>query len=70
MTIILRLFKASEPARQIDSRTLEAGELSIGRDAGQDWVLDDPGRLISRAHLSDRPARATASPSPTPAPTA
>ena len=51
MTVTLRLFKASEPARQIDSRTLDSGELRVGRDAGQDWPIDDPGRLISRAHL-------------------
>ena len=51
VTIILRLFDARDPGRQLDSRVLSDGELRIGRDAGQDWSLDDPGRLLSRAHL-------------------
>jgi predicted component of type VI protein secretion system len=49
--ITLRLFNAREPGQQLDARTLESGEISIGRDRSQDWVLDDPGRLLSRSHL-------------------
>ena len=49
--ITLRLFNVREPARQVEARALESGEISIGRDRSQDWVLDDPGRLLSRSHL-------------------
>jgi type VI secretion system protein len=31
-------------------RTLTAGTLSIGRGAGNDWVLPDPARVLSKIH--------------------
>jgi type VI secretion system protein len=32
------------------SQTLTTGSLSIGRSAGNDWVLPDPERLVSKTH--------------------
>lgn len=32
------------------SRVVTSGRLSIGRAAGNDWVLPDPGRVISKRH--------------------
>ncbi len=33
-----------------EARTLAGGTLSIGRAAGNDWVLDDPDRHLSKTH--------------------
>ncbi|HET9019813.1 MAG TPA: type VI secretion system-associated FHA domain protein TagH [Acetobacteraceae bacterium] len=33
-----------------ETRTLSRGTLSIGRAAGNDWVLADPDRLLSKTH--------------------
>lgn len=33
-----------------ETRTLGRGTLSIGRAAGNDWVLPDPERLLSKTH--------------------
>ena len=33
-----------------ESRTLSQGTLSIGRAPGNDWVLDDPDRQLSKTH--------------------
>jgi predicted component of type VI protein secretion system len=46
----LRLFHQSDPSRQIESRLIEGGELTVGRDPGVGWKVDDPDRAISRSH--------------------
>jgi len=33
-----------------ETRTLAEGTLSIGRGPSNDWVLDDPERLLSKTH--------------------
>lgn len=48
--ILLRLFRQENPSAQIDSRVLGEGELKIGRDPGVGWAIDDPDRMLSRAH--------------------
>jgi len=47
----LRLFARDDPSRQLESRVLDEGEVSIGRGAQADWAVDDPGRALSRLHL-------------------
>lgn len=49
MPLILTLSGARGAADQA-SRTLDRGTLSIGRAAGNDWVLPDPERLLSKTH--------------------
>jgi predicted component of type VI protein secretion system len=49
-TITLRLFRQSDPARQIDERQLDAGQLIIGRGAEAGWRLEDAENLLSRSH--------------------
>ena len=39
-----------EGAGARETRTLARGTLSIGRAAGNDWVLPDPERLLSKTH--------------------
>jgi type VI secretion system protein len=39
-----------EGAGQRETRTLARGTLSVGRAAGNDWVLPDPDRLLSKTH--------------------
>ena len=51
-SITLRLFHRSDPACQIDERTLDGGELVIGRDGDVDWPLQDSARKLSRRHCS------------------
>ena len=34
------------------TRSLEAGRLRIGRDGDNDWVIEDPERLVSRHHCT------------------
>lgn len=50
--ITLRLYRHSDPSRQIDERRLEDGELLIGRGGEAGWSLEDPSRLLSRRHCS------------------
>jgi predicted component of type VI protein secretion system len=50
--IRLRLFRQSDPARQVDERQLETGQLTIGRGAEADWRLEDAENLLSRSHCS------------------
>jgi predicted component of type VI protein secretion system len=50
--ITLRLFRLSDPARQIDERQFETGQLTIGRGAEADWRLEDARQLLSRSHCS------------------
>jgi type VI secretion system FHA domain protein len=46
MPLILKLAGASDR----DARTLKHGTLSIGRNPGNDWVLPDPERQLSKTH--------------------
>lgn len=48
--ITLRLFHSTDPFRPIESRTLEGGELSIGRDPSAQWCIPDAAREVSRRH--------------------
>jgi predicted component of type VI protein secretion system len=48
--ITLRLFRQSDPFHQIEARTLDQGEIVLGRDAGVDWPLADDTRMLSRRH--------------------
>jgi predicted component of type VI protein secretion system len=50
--ITLRLFKAADPFREIDTRVLNAGAITLGRDASADWRLDDARGDISRRHCT------------------
>ncbi len=50
--ITLRLFKAADPFREIDARVLNAGAITLGRDASADWRLDDTRGDISRRHCT------------------
>ncbi|MBV1691099.1 FHA domain-containing protein [Novosphingobium sp. G106] len=46
----LRLYHGAEPGRTIDTRHLREGSMTLGRDPGVDWVVDDPTRTLSRQH--------------------
>lgn len=48
----LRLFHQTDPFNQLESRVLEDGELSIGRDPSADWTIEDEAREISRLHCT------------------
>jgi predicted component of type VI protein secretion system len=48
--LTLRLFHASNPRRQIESRLMDEGALTIGRDGVADWRVDDAAAEISRRH--------------------
>lgn len=50
--IRLRLFHRQDPSRQIDSRVLDEGEMTIGRGIKADWQVPDPERDMSRLHLT------------------
>ena len=50
--IRLRLFRRQDPSRQIDSRVLDEGEMTIGRGIKADWQVPDPERDMSRLHLT------------------
>jgi type VI secretion system protein len=51
MPLVLTLHKARDASeRQRESRTLEQGRLTIGRGPGNGWVLQDPGRQLSKTH--------------------
>ncbi|MGE0533083.1 MAG: type VI secretion system-associated FHA domain protein TagH [Hyphomonadaceae bacterium] len=48
--ITLRLFHQADPFRQIEARTLDNGELVIGRDPAASWFVSDPDCELSRQH--------------------
>jgi predicted component of type VI protein secretion system len=48
--VTLRLIDERDPFRPAASRELDAGEISVGRDATADWRIDDPDRRVSRLH--------------------
>jgi predicted component of type VI protein secretion system len=48
--IHLRLFKASDPFREIECRELRAGSLVIGSDPSADWTIHDARGDLSRNH--------------------
>ena len=48
--VTFRLFHESDPFRQLATRQLDAGELTVGRDEDADWVIPDPERRMSRLH--------------------
>lgn len=52
MSVTLRLFHQDDPFRQIEARTLDEGEVSIGRDTDVDWPIADPDRELSRTHCT------------------
>ena len=52
--IRLRLFASDAPSRQLDQRMIGEDPVVVGRDAGADWVIHDPGRALSRRHCSLR----------------
>ncbi|MBV9749926.1 MAG: type VI secretion system-associated FHA domain protein TagH, partial [Acetobacteraceae bacterium] len=49
MTLTLTLSSARGAGHR-ETRTLSAGTLSIGRAPGNDWVLPDPDRYLSKTH--------------------
>lgn len=52
--IRLRLFSSADPSRQIDQRMVGEDAVTIGRDPGADWVINDPERALSRRHCKVR----------------
>src|SRR5579862_1399958 len=48
--VTLRLIDERDPFRPTASRELSHGEMSVGRDPGADWRIDDPERKLSRIH--------------------
>lgn len=48
--VTLRLFHVADPFRAIDTRTLEQGELQVGRDPAADWPVEDTACELSRRH--------------------
>jgi predicted component of type VI protein secretion system len=48
--VTLRLIDERDPFRPTASRELTNGEMSVGRDPGADWRIDDPERKLSRIH--------------------
>jgi predicted component of type VI protein secretion system len=50
--ISLRLYRQSDPARQVDERQLDTGQLTIGRGAEAGWRLEDAEALLSRSHCT------------------
>ncbi|TCM86462.1 type VI secretion system-associated FHA domain protein TagH [Rhodovulum steppense] len=51
MTLTLILEHGPHPQAET-RRSLEDGELTIGRDASADWRIDDPDRFVSRQHCA------------------
>ena len=49
MRLILTLAGGGLSANE-KTRALASGSLSIGRGPGNDWVLPDPGRTLSKTH--------------------
>lgn len=54
--LTLRLFHQDDPFTQLGLRTLGDAPLTIGRDAGADWTIDDPSVALSRLHCVVTPA--------------
>ncbi|MGD9965395.1 MAG: type VI secretion system-associated FHA domain protein TagH [Hyphomonadaceae bacterium] len=52
--VTLRLFHAANPFRPIETRSLEAGEICIGRDPAADWPIEDAACELSRRHCAIR----------------
>jgi len=52
--VTLRLFHTANPFRPIETRILEEGEISIGRDPAADWPIEDAGCELSRRHCAIR----------------
>ncbi|QYE35375.1 type VI secretion system-associated FHA domain protein TagH [Polymorphobacter sp. PAMC 29334] len=52
--IRLRLHSSNEPSQQLDQRMVGEDPIAVGRDAGADWVIADPGRALSRRHCTVR----------------
>ncbi len=52
--LTLRLFHQSDPFREIDARLVPEGDLSIGRDPGAAWTIDDRDCELSRLHCALR----------------
>ncbi len=50
MPLTLSLTGGEIPPGQRQTRTLRSGTLSIGRAPGNDWVLADPERYLSKTH--------------------
>ena len=50
--ISLRLFRVSDPARQIAERQFESGQLTVGRGPEAGWRLEDTEALLSRSHCA------------------
>jgi type VI secretion system protein ImpI len=50
--LTLTVIGPSDLAPEDRTRRLEAGRLRIGRDGDNDWVIEDPARLISRHHCT------------------
>jgi len=50
--VTLRLFRQDAPFRQLEARSFEGGELTIGRDPNAGWSIDDPDLTVSRMHCS------------------
>lgn len=48
--LTLKLFRQSDPFHPLEERRIEDGSLVIGRGTDADWVLEDPGRRLSRRH--------------------
>jgi len=46
----LKLYHRKNPGEPLDTRTLERGDLAIGRDANAGWTILDPTAQLSRLH--------------------
>lgn len=47
---ICRLFHRDRPLEQVDARLIADVPVSLGRDPGADWPVDDPASTLSRRH--------------------
>lgn len=52
--VTLRLFHVTDPFRPIETRTLGADEVQIGRDPGAGWMIEDAACELSRRHCAVR----------------
>lgn len=50
--ITLRLFETANPFHQIAERSLDAGDIVVGRDPLCDWPLEDASGDVSRRHCT------------------